>query len=196
MQQVLDSSGISRKRKRHGFGGPSKWYTHFDAASEPVMSLARHLHLSRHGIFYFRIVIPHALRIRLRLSQREIKVSLRTRDRAEAMMRARSVHVKIDKLFLQLRDTMAKQPPVPMPFDIDIDPATGRIVKITDIREGEAEEVKNLLLEMNRSAPPTSRHKHKVADAVLSEIVDKYLAYYKPTVSVSTYERLRPCWPR
>lgn len=167
------------------------------------MFVASYLQISRHRVYYFRIVIPVALRVHFPSTQREIKKSLHTCDRAIAFARARLLHVKIDALFLQLqRDSMANpQPIVPMAYDLDFDPVTGRVVKVKDVRPGEAEEMWKVVAELNGSAaptppvacpsPPASDKMHKLASAVLSDIVDKYLIQYKPTVDISTYERRR-----
>jgi hypothetical protein len=44
------------------------------------MTLPRRLHLSRHGIYYFRAIVPRPVGTLLRLNCRELRISLRTID--------------------------------------------------------------------------------------------------------------------
>ena len=48
------------------------------------MTKQTYLFKNRHGVYYFRAVLPLAVRTRLGLKQREIRRSLRTRDRQQA----------------------------------------------------------------------------------------------------------------
>ena len=78
-----------------------------------------------------------ALRGHFHLRQREIKLSLRTCDRAIAFVRARQLHVRIDSLFLQLRETMAGNgnPFRVSHFDLGFDEQNR--IKVTNIKPGE-----------------------------------------------------------
>lgn len=67
-------------------------------------------HLQRHpssGIFYFRIAIP--TRLRDTLGKREIKKSLGTGVRAEAIVEAQRLYVKTHDLFRRTEKRMAPQ---------------------------------------------------------------------------------------
>ena len=55
-----------------------------------TLRIAAYLRLSRHGIYYFRIIVPMALRSRWR-GRPEIKISLKTRDLRQALVRARDL---------------------------------------------------------------------------------------------------------
>ena len=166
------------------------------------MFAASYLQLSRHNVYYFRIAIPIALRAHFPRHQREIKQSLRTCDRAIAFPRARLLHVKIDHLFSQLQGLAMsiKHPSVPMTFDVELNPTTGRLVKVTDIRPGEEDAVNKVVAALAGHSWATStatvafeseKGSHVLADAILSDVVEKYLAHYKPSVSISTFERRR-----
>jgi integrase len=48
------------------------------------MSRCAYLLKSRHGVYYFRAVLPQTVRTALALTRRELRVSLRTKDRATA----------------------------------------------------------------------------------------------------------------
>lgn len=166
------------------------------------MFAASYLQLSRHHVYYFRIAIPVALRAHFPGHRREIKQSLRTCDRAIAFARARRLHVKIDTLFSQLQGHAVtnQHPVVPMTFDVELDPITGRLVKVTDVRPGEEDTVSKVIAALTIQATPAApvasrsapeKDRHRLADAILSDVVDKYLAQYKPGVDISTYERRR-----
>lgn len=75
-----------------------------------------HLRRSRHGIFYFRIVVPKALRDAFQ-GRAEIKCSLHTRELREALLRARRLSLTAYEFF-----GMAKQM-TKRPFDPN-DPST------------------------------------------------------------------------
>lgn len=51
-----------------------------------------YLRISRHGIYYFRIIVPMALRQRWRGCV-EIKKSIKTRDLREALRKARDLAI-------------------------------------------------------------------------------------------------------
>lgn len=72
------------------------------------MRIPAYLRLSRHGIYYFRIVVPKALRARFS-GRSEVKVSLHTRDLREAMLRARNLALAAHQQF-RYADGMSVQP--------------------------------------------------------------------------------------
>lgn len=156
----------------------------------------RHLHRSRHGIYYFRIVIPRDLRTRHALRQRELKLSLHTTDRDVAILQARALRVKIDHLFLSMREPMPKAYPVePSTFDLDFDPVTGR-VKAVNIRPGEEKLAVQAMIEANQAITPLPAaqaaqpdSKHPLGEAPLAEVVKRYLQWYKPQVGFDTYKK-------
>ncbi|WP_348757213.1 DUF6538 domain-containing protein [Candidatus Methylocalor cossyra] len=57
---------------------------------------------NRHGTFYFRLIIPVRLRPYFPHHRRELKRSLGTDSRREAIQRARAYRVKFDRLFGEL----------------------------------------------------------------------------------------------
>lgn len=83
------------------------------------MRLPSHLMLSRHGIFYFRVVLPPHLRPYFG-GQREIKRSLATRDPKLAKISAYSLYVSYQAA---LRETISKMAYQPKQFDPN-DPST------------------------------------------------------------------------
>lgn len=62
------------------------------------MRIPAHLRLSRHGIYYFRIIVPKALRPDWG-GRSEIKISLRTRDQRIALQKARDLALSAYKRF-------------------------------------------------------------------------------------------------
>lgn len=67
-----------------------------------AFQLPAYLALSRHGIFYFRMSIPAALRAPL--GTREVKRSLKTRHRRTAIQRARACASHFEALFATLQE--------------------------------------------------------------------------------------------
>lgn len=74
------------------------------------MRLPSHLQLRHRSVFYFRRAVPDDLRGVCQ--RREIKVSLRTGDRREAIRLGRLLTYKVDTVFSELRDAMAKKKPI------------------------------------------------------------------------------------
>lgn len=62
------------------------------------MRLPTYIYRSRHGVYFFRIVVPQELREALS-GQREIKRSLRTRDKRKALVQARSLALDLYPVF-------------------------------------------------------------------------------------------------
>ncbi len=72
------------------------------------MRIPTHIQRSRHGIYFFRIVVPRELRGRLN-GQGEIKRSLRTRNLREAMRMARPLALRAYEIFDELGTGMSKR---------------------------------------------------------------------------------------
>jgi hypothetical protein len=66
-----------------------------------AIKLSSHLYRNRHGTFYFRQVIPHALRTITQ--QRELRFSLHTERRYEAIIAAIPIMAGIPDLLADLR---------------------------------------------------------------------------------------------
>lgn len=64
-----------------------------------MSSIPSYLLLSRHSVYYFRIVVPEV--IRPLFSQREIRRSLQTRCRREALIRGRELLLQVQRLFTE-----------------------------------------------------------------------------------------------
>jgi len=62
---------------------------------------------NRHGMFYFRLIIPSRLRIHFPRNKREIRRSLKTDSQSLAIKRARQMRVRYDMLFEEI-ETMSK----------------------------------------------------------------------------------------
>jgi bifunctional DNA-binding transcriptional regulator/antitoxin component of YhaV-PrlF toxin-antitoxin module len=58
-----------------------------------------YLHRSRHGVYYLRIVIPKPVRTSLGLNEREVRTSLRTKDKQRARLKLASRVSAMTKLF-------------------------------------------------------------------------------------------------
>jgi len=110
------------------------------------MRLAAHLKRSRHGVYYFRLAIPEILRPMFG-GRGEIKRSLATRDPALARSLAYVLSARYGNILKELRrmtrrdyDPSKFDPNDPATcrrqkdlkrYDIERDPQTGRITKIT-----------------------------------------------------------------
>lgn len=64
-----------------------------------MSTVPSYLLLSRHSVFYFRIVVPDVLRPLF--AQREIRRSLQTRCRREALIRGRELLLQVQRLFTE-----------------------------------------------------------------------------------------------
>lgn len=64
-----------------------------------MSTVPSYLLLSRHSVFYFRIVVPEV--IRPLFPQREIRRSLQTRCRREALIRGRELLLQAQRLFTE-----------------------------------------------------------------------------------------------
>ena len=64
-----------------------------------MSTIPSYLLLSRHSVYYFRIVVPDV--IRPLFPQREIRRSLQTRCKREALIRGRDILAQVQGLFTQ-----------------------------------------------------------------------------------------------
>lgn len=74
-----------------------------------TLRIPAYLRLSRHGIYYFRIIVPMALRSRWS-GRPEIKMSLKTRDLRQALVRARDLAVAAHRSFEYAYGDMSAKP--------------------------------------------------------------------------------------
>ena len=74
-----------------------------------TLRIPAYLRLSRHGIYYFRIIVPMALRSRWS-GRPEIKMSLKTRDQRQALVRARDLAIAAHKSFEYAHGDMSATP--------------------------------------------------------------------------------------
>jgi len=94
------------------------------------MRMPSHIKISRHGIYYFRIVIPERLRLYF-CGKLEIKKSLKTTIWRNARMQARLLALRAEWAFGEAeRQRMAGSPP-----DIDSDQFFGLILNV-DLKSG------------------------------------------------------------
>jgi hypothetical protein len=66
-----------------------------------ALATPTYLHVSRHGVFYFRITVPQGLRALF--GSREIRHSLKTRERRTAIPLARQCTTHYEALFSTLQ---------------------------------------------------------------------------------------------
>ncbi|WP_288251563.1 site-specific integrase [uncultured Hydrogenophaga sp.] len=99
---------------------------------------AHHIFKSRHGIWYFRWVVPEELRERFPALPREVKRSLKTADTREARADARRLH---SALVLSLSDgtfmSSGFELPRIRPWTIKLDPATKQVIEVSTDPRGE-----------------------------------------------------------
>ena len=93
------------------------------------MRLPTYVYRSRHGIYFFRIVVPLALRNALS-GQREIKRSLRTRDKRQALVQARALALDLYPVFAKAA-AMTKFNTEPSVQDVLAAATNGRKLTIT-----------------------------------------------------------------
>ena len=70
-----------------------------------AVRIASHLHKNRYGVFGFRLVIPHDLR--LSFQKNEVRISLRTKEKAVAKRLALRLKIVIDEYFKNVRSAPA-----------------------------------------------------------------------------------------
>ncbi|MCM3564591.1 DUF6538 domain-containing protein [Hydrogenophaga intermedia] len=102
---------------------------------------AHHIFKSRHGIWYFRWVVPQELRLRFPHLPCEIKRSLKTADTREARAGARRLH---SALVLSLANgthmSSGFELPGIRPWTIKLDPVTKQITEVSTDPHGETPE--------------------------------------------------------
>jgi hypothetical protein len=64
-----------------------------------------YLHRSRHGVYYLRMVIPQLLRTSLGLREREVRTSLRTKDKQRARLKLAPRISAMTNLFRELEES-------------------------------------------------------------------------------------------
>jgi hypothetical protein len=74
-----------------------------------AVRIPSHLYLNPYGVYHFRIAIPQELRVIL--GKREIKKSLRTSNRKEAIRIAQGLSVKVNDVFEEIRRMAGKKNP-------------------------------------------------------------------------------------
>lgn len=79
-----------------------------------VVSIPSHTYRNRHGGFYFRLVIP--VRLRQYVNRTEVRFSLRTEQRQEAIMTAASIIAARQHLFCELQRMADSDEPIPADF--------------------------------------------------------------------------------
>jgi integrase len=62
-----------------------------------MVKVPLYLHVNRFGIFYFRMAMP--IHLRVKFNKHEIRRSLRTRDKSEAIIGAQKLHLYFDHFF-------------------------------------------------------------------------------------------------
>lgn len=99
---------------------------------------AHHIFKSRHGIWYFRWVVPEELRERFPALPREVKRSLKTADTREARAGARRLHSAL-VLSLSYGTHMSSGFELPRirPWTIKFDPVTHQITEVSTDPRGE-----------------------------------------------------------
>ncbi|MDQ6990126.1 MAG: hypothetical protein Q9M11_00130 [Mariprofundaceae bacterium] len=70
------------------------------------VSCTQYLHRSEHYIFYYRRAIPDGLRKSFG-GKREVKQSLKTRDKSQAIIRHHELNLDLEKLFISLKREMS-----------------------------------------------------------------------------------------
>lgn len=144
---------------------------------------------NRHGMFYVRIVIPETVR-HCFTHKRDIKRSLKTHSRQEAIKRARSYRVELDELFDKLMDDTKKKKPVTIRHDLItiFHPLTGfKLQEIDypndpDREQAEAEKVRaelqpdvNALLRDNPAIIAPKPADTPSPGPMLSDAIEEYL---------------------
>ncbi|WP_369112191.1 DUF6538 domain-containing protein [Methyloterricola oryzae] len=74
---------------------------------------------NRHGTFYFRAVVPKRLRHHFPSNKREVRRSLQTDSKRIAIVRARALRVRFDKLIYKLMKDQGKDGPENLEIDDD-----------------------------------------------------------------------------
>lgn len=144
---------------------------------------------NRHGMFYVRIIIPETVR-HCFTHKRDIKRSLKTHSRQEAIKLARAYRVELDRLFDQLMDNTKKKPvTIQQDFITILHPLTGLKLQEIDFpndpdrEQAEAEKIRaELRQDVNallRDNPALLTHQPAQASPprlILSAAIQEYLS--------------------
>ena len=74
-----------------------------------AVRIPSHLYLNPYGVYHFRIAVPHELRVIF--GKREIKKSLRTSNRRQAIRMAQKLSVKVHDIFEEMRHMAGNKNP-------------------------------------------------------------------------------------
>lgn len=142
------------------------------------MRMPSHIKISRHGIYYFRIVIPQRLRLYF-CGKLEIKKSLKTTDWRSARMQARLLALKAEWAFSEAeRQRMTSSPP-----DIDSDQLFGLILNV-DLKSGT----------LRVESDPNSLEDGEQAIRAVQALAPALAAYRFPDASAMTTLSAHLCW--
>lgn len=149
-----------------------------------AIRIASHLYLSPYGVYHFRLVIPVALRPVL--GKIEVKKTLQTSNRKQAVFLAKELSVKVEKAFQEVRLKMIDiKKPKPINLGtITMTGITSRGVSVQNVvieRESPEEEydIARALLDAIKDHPDAVRDVIKTAKeqlVYLSALIDKYCA--------------------
>lgn len=146
------------------------------------MKTSAYLWKNRHGIWYFRAVIPTQLRLHFPLNKREIRRSLSTDSRQRAVVLARRYRVAFDELFEQLAEqSMAKRKTIQTGLVKGLVLTSGdSTLKVDEIKHDdpaqEQETIKELTKMLEASIQPAqaSQNPTKPDSPPLSELFEIY----------------------
>ncbi len=146
--------------------------------------IASHLVLNPSGVYHFRIVIPRPLR--LIIGKTEVKKTLKTSNRRQAILLAQELSVKVEKAFQEVRLSMIgiKKPDVINLGTITMTGITSRGVSVQNVvidRESPEEEydIARALLDAIKDNPDAVREVVKAAEenlVYLTAMIEKYCA--------------------
>lgn len=146
--------------------------------------ISSHLVLNPSGVYHFRIVIPRPLR--LILGKTEVKKTLKTSNRRQAILMAKELSVKVEKAFQEVRLTLIgiKKPDAINLGTITMTGITSKGVSIENVvieRDSPEEEhdIARALLDAIKDHPDAVREVVKAAEenlVYLTAMIDKYCA--------------------
>ena len=187
----------------------SKW-SNSVVQIERRMPLAQYLTKSRHGIWYYRWVVPPRVRAQHRHLPKELKRSTKTADMRVARVRARRLHMSLAVPFMTVND------PDNFPdlgeirkFELAFDPVTGALTHVK-AEEHEWPAVKAAIADLNpvniaammmrhiegRSAPDANKAATtNGTNSNVPTVAEAFRRYSKEQVSLSTGLRTRSPTP-
>lgn len=149
-----------------------------------AIRIASHLVLNSYGVYYFRFVIPFSLRPII--GKTEVKKSLKTSNRRQAILMAKELSVKVEKAFQKVHLTMIDiKKPEPINLGtITMTGITSRGVSVQNVvieRDSPEEEydIARALLDAIKDNPDAIREIVKAAEenlVYLTAMIDKYCA--------------------